>query len=97
VLEAKRGKATREQLASLLNYNGDHLNRITKKFSGMTLTEYSQMFCLSEAARLLAETSKSVSEIITELRFSNRSHFYHLFEMKYNATPSDYRKEIQKI
>ena len=60
----------------------------------MTLLEYGQSIYLEEARKLLADTEKSISSIIEELVFSNRSHFYRLFEKYYGETPMNYRKRI---
>ncbi len=92
VLEENHGKVKREELAEQLNYNDDYLNRIVKKFTGMTLNEYKQIFCLNESRRLLLESDKSISEIIQLLGFSNRSYFYRMFSQKYGMTPKEYRE-----
>lgn len=91
LLEENHGKMKREELSELLNYNDDYLNRIVKKFTGMTLNEYKQIFCLNESKRLLLESDKSISEIIQLLGFSNRSYFYRMFNQKYGMTPKAYR------
>lgn len=92
LLEMNHGKIKREKLSELLNYNDDYLNRIVKKFTGMTLNEYKQIFCLNESKRLLLESDKSISEIIQLLGFSNRSYFYRMFSQKYRMTPKEYRE-----
>ena len=35
----------------------------------------------------------SVSAIITELGYSNRSYFYRIFQNAFNETPLEYRKK----
>ena len=69
--------------------------RIVKKQTGKTILEYGQSIYLDEAKQMLAETDKSISAIIEELGFSNRSHFYRLFKQAYGETPLDYRKRIR--
>ena len=64
---------------------------IVKKYSGKTLLEYGQDIYLEEARRLLLDTDMSISDIITELGFSNRSHFYRVFRRAFGETPLDYR------
>lgn len=92
IFEACHGNIGREELALLLNYNSDYLNRIVKRQTGMSLMSYGQLFCLKEAERLLLESSKSIAEIVRGLGFSNRSYFYRVFEKKYGMTPKEYRK-----
>lgn len=92
ILEASHGRISRKELESLLNYNSEYLNRIVKKHAGMNLTEFGKTFYLADAKRMLLETDKSISEIISELGFANRNHFYRIFEKKYGVTPNEYRK-----
>ncbi|WP_442860675.1 helix-turn-helix domain-containing protein [Blautia sp.] len=56
------------------------MNHIVKKQTGKTILEYEQFIYLDEARQILADTDKSISAIIEELGFSNRSHFYRLFK-----------------
>ena len=95
IMKTSHGRCTREELETLLHYNGEYLNRIVKKQTGKTILEYGQSIYLDEAKQMLAETDKSISAIIEELGFSNRSHFYRLFKQAYGETPLDYRKRIR--
>ena len=95
IMKSSHGRCTREELSSQLHYNGEYLNRIIKKYTGQTILEYGQSVYLEEARMMLAGTDKSISAIIDELGFSNRSHFYRLFEKAYGQTPLDYRKKCK--
>ncbi|HHV10374.1 MAG TPA: AraC family transcriptional regulator [Clostridiales bacterium] len=97
ILEVNKGRISREELEHLLNYNGEYLNRIVKKFTGMNLTEYGRTFLLKEARKLLTESDRSITDIISELGFANRSHFYQIFEKEYGITPNEFRKENCRI
>lgn len=92
IFEACHGNIGREELALLMDYNSDYLNRVVKRQTGLSLMSYAQLFCLKEAERLLLESSKSIAEIVSDLGFSNRSYFYRVFEKKYGMTPKEYRK-----
>ena len=92
ILESNHGHCTREQLTSQLHYTGEYLNRIFKKYTGKTISEYRQLICLKEGRRLLLDTDMSISEIITEVGFSNRSYFYRIFDEHYGLTPLEYRQ-----
>lgn len=92
ILEANHGRVTRKELENLLSYNSDYLNRIVKKYTSMNLTEYGQTFYLEDAKKMLIETDMTISEIIHELGFLNRSHFYRIFEKKYGSTPKEFRR-----
>ena len=95
IMRTSHGRCTREELETLLHYNGEYLNRIVKKQTGKTILEYGQSIYLDEARQMLAETDKSISAIIEELGFSNRSHFYRLFKQAYGETHLEYRKRIK--
>lgn len=95
IMRTSHGRCTREELSAQLHYNAEYLNRIMKRYTGMTILEYGQSIYLEEARTLLADTDKSISSIIEELGFSNRSHFYRLFENRYGETPLSYRRRRQ--
>ena len=90
-LEAHHGRATREELGQVFHYNGDYLNRVVKKFSGLTISQLGQRLYLAEAKRLLRETDWGISEIISRLGFVNRTFFYRVFQEDTGMTPKEYR------
>lgn len=92
LLEDSNGHLTRRELAEILNYSGDYLNRIVKKYTGMTIFDYGMTFCIRKAEKLLLTTDDSVSEIASILGFSNRTHFYAIFSKKHGITPKEYRR-----
>ena len=96
ILQERKGRITNSELAELLNYDGSYLGRIVKKHTGKSLYRYSLTFTMSEAARLLRETDLTAAGIAAELRFSNRTHFYKLFEEYYGMTPGEYRRSIRR-
>lgn len=85
------GKITRTDLENRLNYNGSYIGRIVKKYSGMSLYDFSMTFCMAKAAGQIKNTTLPISEIIANLGFSNKTHFYRQFKKIYNMTPNDYR------
>lgn len=95
IIRSSHGRCSREELASQLHYSGEYLNRIVKKYTGKTLLSYGQSIYLEEAKELLEHSDKNITTIIEELGFSNRSHFYRLFEKQYGKSPLDYRREFK--
>lgn len=93
LLEEHHGRISNKELVQLLNYNGSYLGKIVKKYTGQSLFDYSMTFTMEYAAKLLKDTEKSVSEIASELKFSNRTHFYKIFEAYYQMTPKEYRRQ----
>ena len=96
ILEERNGRISREELASVLNYDAHYLNRIVNQSIGMSLLEYGRFFLLREAARLLIQTDDNISSVMDQLGVSNRSFFYRIFKEQYGLTPNEYRKQIRK-
>jgi AraC-like DNA-binding protein len=94
LVKETNGRITRSELEKVLNYSGDYINKIVKKFTGLNIFDYGMTYCLNEAIKLLIETNLSVTEIATKLNFSNRAHFYKQFQNSYGMTPKEYRKKM---
>ncbi len=95
LLESSDGRISRNELSERLNYSGDYLNRISKKYTGMSLFEYGTTFTIRKAEQLLMKTDMSIGEIISSLAFSNKSHFYKLFYNKNGISPKEYRTKYR--
>lgn len=93
LIEDTNGRITRNELENSLHYSGDYISRMIRKYTGMNLFDYCMTFCLKRAAYLLSSTDCSVSAIMSELNFSNHTHFYELFKKTYGMTPGAYRKK----
>lgn len=91
LLAESDGRLSRAELAASLNYSGDYINRIIKKYAGMCLHNFAMEFCLKKAAELIRSSNRSVSDIAVQLGFSNRTYFYRIFKEKYGVTPREYR------
>ena len=92
LMQEHNGRISRNNLESTLHYSGDYLNKIVKKYTGLNIFNYSMTFCMKKAAELIDNTDKTISQIIVELGFSNRNHFYALFQKNYGVSPKEYRK-----
>lgn len=95
-LEETRGRITRSELEQKLGYNCDYMNRIVKKYTGMTLNEFTRLFTLLKAESLLLNSDMSIGEICHSLGYSNRNYFNQIFTKRYNMPPSEYRKVMRK-
>ena len=82
---------TRRELEDFTGYNGDYLERIIKKNTGMTLNEYGRSFLMKKAALMLQDTNYGIGEICEKLGYSNRNYFNRLFMNCYGMLPSQYR------
>ena len=95
LLENSDGRLSRHELADRLSYSGDYLNRITKKYTGMTLFEYGTTFSIRKAEYYLLKTDLTITEIIARLDFTNKSHFYKLFYSKNEMSPKEFRNKYR--
>ena len=91
LLEDTNGRITRSELEQVLNYSGNYINAIVKKYTNLCLFDYGQTFCMKKAAYLLRNSDATILEIMETLQFSNTTHFYKCFKKQYHMTPREYR------
>ena len=75
-------------------YSHEHICRVFKDRTGMTLTDYLNLKRLDHAADRLAYTKKSILEISMECGVSSLSYFNKIFKQRYGVTPSHFRKRL---
>ncbi|MDU1892813.1 MAG: two-component regulator propeller domain-containing protein [Dysgonomonas sp.] len=66
--------------------------RKLKELTGNTPSEYVRKIRLEHASKLLITTKLTVSEIMYQSGFANKSYFYREFAKQYEMSPTDYRK-----
>lgn len=88
---------SRNTLAGLVYMSPDHMTRIFKKATGMTISDYILDRKMVKAEKMLSETDLSVSYIASSLGYSNISHFSGAFKKKYQLSPSEYRQGERKM
>lgn len=93
LIKSQHGHLSRKELEDKLSYNGNYLNRIVKKYTGLSLHQYGMTFAIKEAAALLQHSDMYISGICNKLHFSNQTYFYKLFVKTYGMTPNQYRKK----
>ena len=91
LMEDMDGRITRSELERMLNYSGNYINSIVKKYTGLCLSDYSQMCYIKKAAHMLCTSTLSITEIMEKLHFTNTTHFYKCFKKHYQMTPKQYR------
>lgn len=92
LLDKTKRRISHTELSAHLHYSSTHINRVFKKHFGESIKEYNRKIYMREAAKLLTSTSMSIQEIINEIGFDNRTHFYKLFFESYQMTPAEYRE-----
>ena len=73
-------KITAEELALKFHYHKNHINRIIKQATGMTLRKYIINEKITYAKQLMRETNLSMTEIASALSFYDYSHFCKYFK-----------------
>lgn len=79
-----------------LNINRNKINDILKEELGLTFTAYLNKLRLTEAARLLTEsTNVNVSEIAYAVGYNNVPYFNKLFKQEYGCAPKTFKTLFQ--
>ncbi|HEY0298918.1 MAG TPA: AraC family transcriptional regulator [Arachidicoccus sp.] len=81
--------------AGQLNITCNYLNKLCKKYKGITSGELIRKRVVLEAERLLYHTAQSVSEVAYALGFDSPSYFVTFFKKSTGNTPESYRKECR--
>ena len=75
------------------NVSKNYLSNLFHKEMGMPLTEYVRDFRMKRAARLLLNSSMTLSDIAAAVGYDNPNYFIRHFKQVYNITPKQYQKE----
>jgi two-component system, response regulator YesN len=84
---------TRDDIANQVFLNPDYLNRIFKKETNMSISEYLQQERFKMAGHLLAKTDIPVSNIAVQIGYTNFSHFAKMFRKYSGMNPMEYRQK----
>lgn len=79
--------------ADRLNVSTSYLAQVTKRISGQAPKALIDERIVSEARRLLSNTSLTVQEISYQLGFASQAHFTKYFKKFSGLTPSDFRSK----
>jgi len=85
-----------DKLANLVGMAPESLSRFFKIRSGKTVSEYIIDIRLGYAARQLADTTNSISEVCYDCGFNNLSNFNRIFKKKKGCTPKEFRENFRK-
>ena len=80
-------------IARQLNYSSSYISRMFTRCTGVTLVEYITLRRMETAARLLAETSMSVTDIAVRVGFRNPNYFAKVFRKTFGCQPTEYRQQ----
>ena len=83
-------------MAEMAGMSPTAFSRFFKTQTGSTLSDYVIDIRLGNAAHLLVDTAKSVSDICSECGFNNQSNFNRIFKAKRGVTPREFRAMFKK-
>ena len=84
------------QLAEIAGMSPSAFSRFFKLHTGRNLSDYIIDIRLGYAARMLVDTSRSISEISYACGFNNLSNFNRIFKRKKECSPSEFRENYRK-
>ena len=83
-------------LADMVGMSPSAFSRFFKLRTGRTLSDYLIDIKLGNAARMLVDTTRNISEICYECGFNNLSNFNRIFKAKRGSTPREFRAMFKK-
>ena len=87
---------TAADIANTFGYNEKYLGHIFKERSGQSIKEFSNIFRINEAKKLLVATGLSITQIAGMTGFNSAAYFGHVFEKYTGKSPSQYRIMAEK-
>lgn len=85
-----------EEIASVFHISSSHLQRVFREQTGRTIGNYLTSIRLAGACYLLKNTAVPVGEIDRHVGFRSRQSFYTQFKLKYQISPSEYRRKMKE-
>jgi AraC-like DNA-binding protein len=96
IVEHYKDDLSLEQLADIVGMTPTAFSRYFKQRTAKNISEYIVDIRLGHAARLLVDTSDSVSEICWATGFNTLSNFNRLFRKRKGCSPTEFREKYQK-
>ena len=88
---------TLKNLADSLHYDYAWLSREIKRTTGKTFTQLMQEKRLAQAAFLLKNTDRNVSDISAAVGYENISYFHRIFADSFGKSPRQYRLQERTL
>ena len=89
------GKLDLDTVATAVHYSKYHLHRMFTETVGMTIHDYVSRRQLTEAAKLLVFSKRSIMEIALICGYESQQAFTSVFKAMYKMPPTEYRERGQ--
>jgi two-component system response regulator YesN len=83
-----------KDLKDVIGMSQDHLGRLFRKATGVTLVDYAQRRRNHHAALRLLTTTETARGISESLGFTDSAHFTKSFQKYFNLSPNVYRQKF---
>lgn len=93
LIEKEYREITLSSTAEKLGYNKNYLSNVIKNKTGSTFTELVNKQKILAADLLIESTTAPISEIIEQVGFQNKTHFYNLYKATYHMLPQERRQK----
>lgn len=80
------------ELKQVFHYQEDYYNRLIRKIDGQSFRSFVHHQKMEAAKKLLQETGHSIQDIMQQLGFHSKPHFYDCFKKETGTTPAKFRK-----
>lgn len=88
---------TIRQAADICGFSESHFMKLFKELTGTSFSQYLRDYRLEIASSQLVDTKQKIVEIAENTGFHNHSYFTRAFTARYGVSPSEYRKNQQKL
>ncbi len=83
---------TLKDISELLGYDYNYVSRFFHSTFNMSFTNFLNIYRLETAIKLLEETDKKITDVAFESGFQSVRSFNNSFRLKFEASPSEYKK-----
>lgn len=84
------------ELARMIGLSEGSFSRLFKLHTNSTVPEYVNRLRIAHACRLLAETDKTIAEIVQTCGYLSPAHFQRQFQKIHGVSPKAYRQSVRK-
>lgn len=81
------------EIAAFADTTPAYLSNLFHQQTGMTIKQYQQKIRMEHACHLLETADSKVTDIATQIGFSDRRYFTKVFKETYGVTPQEYRQQ----
>lgn len=85
------------KVADQFKLTSAYLGKLFREYASRSISEYISEIRLVKASELLKQSSSNIDEIIEQIGWENKKHFFTLFKKRFGTTPTEYRLKSKVI